>query len=321
MATPIFDEEAAKRLKAAKGLAIQGSALPPVSPAIGAVPALNAPQKAQQAAQITSAVGQQAAQQTTQMGQANLAATQLQLQQQEAQNKQRLAEREIGQKAFLGDNELLQGLSLSEEKRQAEERLTHEEIASAKRTSRLGLETDANLSFLTRTQREQLGALGADVKEKIFDSRLQFSKDEAGRKFSNERQLRDYAIINAKSEQELENKLMTQKLLHQRGIQMLEVAQNKVNEALRQASADRGRELSQSTQEYIANVQGAAERAMARKKARGSAMASIISGAFTIGGALIGGLPTMGAGGAAGAAAGAAIGSKVGDVVVSQKGE
>ena len=317
MATPIFDEEAAKRLKAAKGLAIQGAATPPA----GGVPAgATPPPIAQQAAQITTAVGQQAAQQTAQLGQANVAASQMQLQQKEAQDKQRFAEREIGQKAFMADADILQGLNINAEKRQADERLTTAELNTAHRTSRLGLETDANLSFLTRTQREQLGALGADVKEKIFDSRLQFSKDEAGRKFSDERQLRDYAIMSSKSDQELESKLMTQKLLHQRGIQMLEVAQQKVNETLRQSYADKDRALTQETKEYIANTQAAAERAMARKKAKGAAMGGIVTGAFTIGGAIIGAIisiPTVGTAApatvAAGAAAGATLGKMVGD--------
>lgn len=313
MATPIFDEEAAKRLKAAKAMAIQSSAVPAQQP--GAAPAAPLPQsqKAAQAAQISAAVGQQAAQQTTQLGQAAIGETQLQLQQKEMQDKQRMAEREIGQKVFLGDADILQGLQLGNEKRQAEERLTTAELDAAKRVSRLGLETDANLSFLTRSQREQLGALGADVKEKIFDSRLQFQKSETGRKFSNERQLRDYAIVSAKTESELENKLMTQKLLHQRGIQMMEVAQNKVNEALRQSYGDKGRELTQQSQEHISNIKSAAERAAARKRRNSSNMSSIIVGVFTIGGAILG-MPA----GPAGVAAGATLGGAVGGVVDGQ---
>lgn len=308
---PIFDEEAAKRLKAAKGMAVQANAVP--ATALPPQPAPTQAQQAQQAGQITAAVGQQAAQQTTQLGQQAISGAQLVLQQKEQQNKQRLAEREIGQKAFLNDADILQGLSLNAEKRQADERLTAEEIAATKRTNRLGLETDSNLSFLTRTQREQLAALGADVKEKVFDSRLQFQKDEMGRKFSNERQLADYAIMSSKTEQELQNKLLTQKLMQQRSLQLMEAAQNKVNEALRQSYGDKGRELTQQSQEYIATVKAAAERSMARKKARGAAMGAIISGAFTIGGAIIGSFV-----GPAGTAAGATIGGAVGNVAASQ---
>lgn len=312
MATPIFDEEAAKRLKAAKGLAIQANTQTPATPGpVQQQPTLAAPQKAQQAAAITGAVGQQAAQGLAGQAQAATAQSQQALEQRAFQNKQRLAEQEIAQKAFLGDADIMQGLALNAEKRQADERLTSAEIAAAKRSQRLGLETDANLSFLTRSQREQLAALGADVKEKIFDSRLQFSRDEMGRKFSNERQLSDYAIMSSKTEQELAAKLQTQQLMQKRDLQLMEAAQNKVMEALRQASADKSRELTQASKEYIANIQAAAERAMARKKARGAAMGQIITGAFTIGGAIVGAV----VGGPAGAAVGSTVGSSAGQAV------
>lgn len=315
MATPIFDQDAAKKLKAAKGLAVQANTLTPVTQGATPQAAAQAAQqpKAQQAAAITGAVGQQAAAGLQQQGQAATQQSQLQLQQREAQNRQRLAETEIAQKAFLNDADIFQGLALNAEKRQAEERLTTEELSAAKRSQRLGLETDANLSFLTRTQREQLAALGADVKEKIFDSRLQFSKDEMGRKFSNERQLSDYVLANAKSEQELASRLQTQQLMQKRDLQIMEAAQAKVNEALRQAYGDKSRELTQQSKEYIANVQAAAERAMARKKARGAAMGQIITGAFTIGGAVAGFVAT--GGNPLGAAAGASVGSSTGQAV------
>lgn len=305
---PGQEDEEAKRLKAAKLLTLQGASgqLTPQS---------TFKQAGQLGAQVTQGVGQQAAQQVQQAGQQAVALTTEQLQQKALQDKQRLAEQELSQKSFLSGQERAQGLALSSEARQSQERLTSSEISEAKRLSKLGLETDANLSFLTRKQREDLSSLGSDVKEQIFDSRLQFERDETGRKFSNERQLADYAILTAKNEADLRAKADIMQLMSQREIQLMGAAEAKVRESLRASYADRGRELSQTSKEYVLNIANEAEKKIKKKKAAAANRSAIITGVFQVAGAVIGAVYTGGTGAGVGAAAGFAVGSGVGKLV------
>jgi hypothetical protein len=58
---------------------------------------------------------------------------------------------------------------------------------------------------------------------------------------------------------------------------------------------------------------------MARKAAVSSSRRAILQGAFTIGGAIIGALPSLGAGTAAGAMAGAALGQGASNILAGSK--
>lgn len=180
--------------------------------------------------------------------------------------------------------------------------MTKEEAAQAERLQKLGIDTEARVSFLTNKQREDLSKLGRDVKQQLFDSRLQFERDDMGRKFSNERQMADWAVATANSREELAGRLQTIQQASERELILLRAAHAKLSQALQQGFDDEKRELDQASKGRMIQAKADLERQIEAKAARGAAMGNIISGIAS--GAVAGFM----AGGPAGAAAGAGIG-------------
>ncbi len=208
--------------------------------------------------------------------------------------------------------------TLQREGNAADQDLTDQEIASKERLQKMGIETDNTLGFLDRSQREALASLGSDVKEKIYDSRLQFDRDEVGRKFTNERQLADYAIASSKSEEQLMRRLTAIKNAARTESLILDQAEKTLMRGIGRAAETRQGVLDRASRERLVQMKIAAEKAAAKKKAKRNATSSIIVGAATIAGAVIGAAYTGGAGTAAGATAGAAIGGAAGNIIDSQ---
>jgi hypothetical protein len=209
-------------------------------------------------------------------------------------------------------------MSTQRQQNQSMQDMTETELASKERLQKMGIETDNTLAFLDRNQREALAALGSDVKDKIFDSRLQFSRDEAGRKFTNERQLADFAIATAKNEDQLMRRLSSIKQAAQMESMILDQAEKTLMQGIGRAAQVRQGELDRASKEKLIAMKVAAEKAAMKKKAKRSATSAIIVGAATIAGAVIGGAYTGGAGSAAGAMVGAQVGGAAGNIIDSQ---
>ena len=316
--SPVVDEAAKQRIKAAKDLQVQAAA--------AAAPVGSGVQAAQQMGAAGAAfVGQKAADIQKQQGaaastQANLA---LQAATQKKQNE--LATQQLGQEKSQTEAALGQKMALTGEQRDVEQRLTTAEIQANARTSRYGIETDNNLSFLNNSQRKQLADLGGDVKQQLFDSRLQFAKDEGGRKFTNERQLADFAITSAKNKMEAAAKLQKIEQAGKMAAQLAAAAHNKVVEELARVSQlKQTAAIRKQKEDLLRMEQKAKERARARAS-RSKASTQIIIGASTIIGAVVGGVVgggwNFGAGAGAGAGVGAGIGRGAGEAIAgaSQK--
>jgi len=186
---------------------------------------------------------------------------------------------------------------------------TKEEVAQAERLQKVGIDTEASISFLTNKQREDLAKLGGDLKQQLFDSRLQFERDELGRKFSNDRQMADWAIVSAKSKEDLMNKMQSIQQAQQKELVMLKAAHARLTQALQQGFADEQRELDQASKARMIQAKADLEKKMQEKEAAAARMGNIISGVASgaMAGASVGGFYGAIIGGAAGgvAAAGA----------------
>jgi len=240
-----------------------------------------------------------------QAGAATLQAGQALAQQEEAQAQQRLeqqrqaTEKEIAEKQLAGE---LKQNSLELEK---SKRMQSKEISQQKRFKQTGIEYDNRISFLTRKQRQDLAGMGTFLKQQIFDSRLQFAQDEEGRKFSNERQLADYAILAAQNDIELNRHLKSMQRAHDKEIILLEAAYNKISQQRKQAFAAQEQLKDQSLERELKKRENALLEKMRRKKANQAMWVNGIKGAAIIGTAVA---VTVASGGTA--AAPAAVAAK-----------
>lgn len=166
---------------------------------------------------------------------------------------------------------------------------------------------------------ERFAKLDLSAKQELYDAETRFKKDEAGRTLFNERQLADYAVQNARSEQDYKNLALKAELLNKRKLQAMETAFNIVEEDLKQKFYMAESEKNFAKAQQIAAIRADIERQKekARAKARNS-MTAWQTGGMIVGavaGAIIGGP----AGYAAGASAGATIGGGVGSMIGSQQ--
>jgi len=229
-------------------------------------------QVAQAPGPLTTAQQQQAgAQQAATMGSQRLQAAQQGIQQQA----------QIGQ------------MGLQQQAQQSKEKLAERQ---------LGLRTKQ------RNLENQLASMGEQVKQKLFDSNMTFQRDELGRTAWNERQLADWVVKKAKSVEDLRNYQMKVAQISKRKMQYLKTAQQKLTQALEQASTDKMQALDQASRERIARAKIEIERqlreeadAAASRGAMGAGAGGIIG---TVVGAYVGGPTGAQIGGQAGSAIG-----------------
>lgn len=269
---PVLNEQAQRQIDAGRAFQLQQAAkAAPQTPNVTTTAQALAPAVQQQAGQAM--VQQQAAEQQ-QLGQmAQGALRQSGMEQEAALQRQARQQQEA-----LAGKEREQQLALSREQQTLQNQLTQEEIDSNKRVQALGMDVDNQLSFLSRKQREDLSSLGQDVKAKLFDSRLQFERDEMGRKFSNDRQLMDYAISSAVSQQDVQNKMREMEQAANKELIMLEVSYKKISDAVERGYLDEKRELDQEQQKNLVLMKNKIEKQM-RDKQRQAANRRMIVGA------------------------------------------
>ena len=302
-AVPAMNERAAKKAQAQKTTQLQTQ--------LGAAPAATpagvsgtrmaqaaAPQAVEQ--QAAPAVAATAAT-TNQLGQ--IAQTGLAVQQ--TNDQANLAAQQQQQQRDLAAKESALKLKTQRDDLAMRKRVTGNEQASANRLSKLGIEMDNKLQLATIRQREQLTRLGGDVKDKILDSRLRFERDDMGRKFTNDRQLADYNLSNAKTEVEFKDKMREMQQVRERKIQILEVAERKMREAVERGFLSNQQRLDGESRMKI--IKAAAD---IREKIREeTARANNIQQGFMAAGGIIGAFF-----GPVGFAAGTAVGSGIGSV-------
>lgn len=174
-------------------------------------------------------------------------------------------------------------------------------------------EQQRGLQSQARRAEARLFNLDQRVKSQLLDDQLTFKRDELGRTLFNERQLADYALANAKSEEDLRNYAQTVQQVSAKKMMILSAAHEKLKQELTQVyqaeateeNAKLKRELAQA--EYNMRMKMAKEQADARNRAgMMGAAGSIIGG---VAGAVLAGSVTGGMGAGAGAGVGATIGN------------
>lgn len=256
-------------------------------------------QMAQQPLRSTKAQTQQLAGAMTQANQqVNLAAQQAQFPSIAAGAQNMLAGTHAAQQQTLGNQKMLDELQIAELQRNGAlrqnsaklsqaKRMNDLEINSQKRLLSAKLDYDSSISFLTNKQRQDLAELGNYVKQSMFDQRLMFEKSEAGRKFSNDRQLADYAVLSAQSQQQLEARFQHMKQAAEKEIYALQVAHDVITSRMQFEF-----ERAEKTKDYdmykaLAARKQALEEKQRRKQARGAAITNIMMGAVQMGVGLV----------------------------------
>jgi hypothetical protein len=225
---PGLNEQARERQRAAQDIMLQRQlgALPSQVNEKAAATQL-ATQSAAQAGQAITQQQQAAQQQALQM----TGAQAQQQAQQEQLSQQRTA---VGQDIHMQNLKQLKAEEAQTADLESRKRIQESEIEAEDMLSRYNIDQDNRLQMATIQQRRDLANLGNDIKDQIIDSRLRFEKDERGRKFSNERQLRDYAISNARSEQDLRSELDSMQRDTERYILTMEFAEKRMTQILNQ---------------------------------------------------------------------------------------
>jgi hypothetical protein len=165
-------------------------------------------------------------------------------------------------------------------------------------------------------QQRELAALDGQAKAQLFDAQIQFNRDAQGRKLMNERQLLDWMVNKSAGEEDFKNYQQRTEQLHARKLQMLQVAQAKIKQAESQLYQMTSGQLDKETKIALTNAKMQADKKIAKAKQDAANKNSIITGAFTVAGAVIGGI----FGNAPGAVAGASIGSGAGQAVSGAAG-
>ena len=167
---------------------------------------------------------------------------------------------------------------------------------------------------LSRDLGQKLSQLDSQAKRKILDSNLSFKMDEAGRALLNTQQLVDWAAMNAKSDEDFQNKVQDIGQAYDRKIQMMQAAARKLKQLSSQGYTADKQKLDNETRKQLAEQAAAIEERLAREKARANNTMMTSQGIGTLVGMGVGAY----FGGPAGASAGGAIGGGVGTVVGSQ---
>lgn len=145
-----------------------------------------------------------------------------------------------------------------------------------------GRQNQAELASLQAGSRQQamdetqkFAALNEGLKKQLYDDTMQFQKDELGRTVFNERQLADYARLNAQSDEQFRNYEQSTKLASKRKLQLLEQAYSMIEEDLRQQYAEAEQRKDMDAKRYIMTQQKKAEQEIqrARNNAANQAMA------------------------------------------------
>jgi hypothetical protein len=140
-------------------------------------------------------------------------------------------------------------------------------------------------------------ALNSVAANRVYQEQIKFAKDESGRTFLNQTQLSDWAVMNAKSAEQLKEYEQDINQALERKRLILEAASKKILQKMEQDFAQADQEKQQQLRIQIIEFKAAADKARADAKAKASGTANIISAASTV----VGGIasiwnPIIGAG-------------------------
>lgn len=136
-------------------------------------------------------------------------------------------------------------------------------------------------------QVSRLAALDDRAKREVFDRQLQFSKNQADQTQFTERQLLDYARLNAKKDEDYKGWQQRAEQLHRRNIETLKIIDARLTQALEQGYLNNKQKLDQASRKEIAALKQENARRLREAQARGAntaMMGQALGGLMTAGG-------------------------------------
>lgn len=191
------------------------------------------------------------------------------------------------------------GQAAQAQTQQATQQAQFEEQKAKMSQARTLAEMQDTLSKQTRENEGRLFQLDQRLKDNLLDKQLTFQKDELGRALFNERQLADYKLATAKSQEDLKNYQQMVQQETQKKLQILEFAHNKMKQELANTMK---LEESRKNNELKIRLQRAineAEKKIAKEKADAANRAGMASGIGSILGLGVGVAATAATGGGA----------------------
>lgn len=152
------------------------------------------------------------------------------------------------------------------------------------------------------------------AKQEMFDKQMNFTKDEQGRTFFNERQLADFARLTADNDEQFKDYAQNAEQLNKRKLQSMEHAYKITMQDLQQKQNLAEQKKDQQAQLQINQIRKEIEEKMQRERARAANRAA----AWQAGGMIVGAAAGAFVGGPAGAMAGAQLGGAAGGMAASQ---
>lgn len=181
-----------------------------------------------------------------------------------------------------------------------------EEARAQTQTMQKAMDLQANNFDTALKNQRRLASMDKDATQKLVTEEKNFQIDAAGRKFLSERQMADWFSTKAQGEEDWAGYSQRVQQLHERKIQMLQVAYKQLEQKESQLAQAGAAAASQATRVYLARAKASLDakiRAAQAKAANSGAIISALSTAATI---AVGVTVNPYAGAAAGAAVAAA---------------
>lgn len=134
----------------------------------------------------------------------------------------------------------------------------------------------------------ELSRIQEDAADKLLNAQLTFKRDEQDRALFNERQLLDYAVVNAKNENEFRQYEQTMLQALERKNLILETVSAKIKQQLQQEYEKGNQELNQARIQELAQMKRDLDKKLADEEARARNTAMILQGVGMAGGAVAG---------------------------------
>ncbi len=135
---------------------------------------------------------------------------------------------------------------------------------------------------------ERLSAISHDAKVEIFDRRMDLLNNQQQRRYLDQRQLADYALLNAASDEEARNYSQQVQLAQRAKQQVMKAAYDTIRQELDQANKFGEKEKANELEDYLRELQKQAKADQDRKEAEAGLLTGILGTGFSIFGAFFG---------------------------------
>jgi hypothetical protein len=153
----------------------------------------------------------------------------------------------------------------------------------------------------------RLGQLDQSLKTELLDKQMQFQRDDAGRVLLNQRQLLDFAALQARDMESLKDYQQAAQQASDRVLQMMEFMHKRLTQEMQLEHDQREQSLDIQHKKDVLKMQQDLEDAYLLQKAHNANITGAFTAIGTVVGAAFGGSVGAGAGGAIGGAVGGAF--------------